>query len=125
MLNDYQKLAIQKVRERAKEKMNTYRNELERMIQPFHIDVETLVNRMLESPITINFHPDRWANHHKTVIENLLEEGQYYGNFRPERRMGVKPLLWVETAFYGSSACFITHIRNTQWIAQVWCLKCA
>ncbi len=46
MLNDYQKLAIQKVRERAKEKMNTYRNELERMIQPFHIDVETLVNRM-------------------------------------------------------------------------------
>lgn len=109
MLNDYQKLAIQKVRERAKEKMNTYRNELERMIQPFHIDVETLVNRMLESPITINFHPDRWANHHKTVIENLLEEGQYYGQFQTGTTNGGKTafvggdrFLWEQRLFYNA-----------------------
>ncbi|HHY43191.1 MAG TPA: DUF3626 domain-containing protein [Thermoanaerobacterales bacterium] len=32
--------------------------------------------------MTINFHLDRFSNNGKIVMENLLEQGQYHGQFR-------------------------------------------
>nr|WP_243157539.1 DUF3626 domain-containing protein [Clostridium sporogenes] len=49
----------------------------------------------MQSPITINFHPDRLSNNNKTAIENLLEQGRYHGQFRTGTTNGGK------TAFVG------------------------
>ena len=111
MLKDYQNLAIKKVRENAKGKIEEDRVYLEQICNQFSVDVEKLINQLLQSPITINFHPDRVSNNNKTVIENLLEQGQYYGQFRTGTTNVVKQLLLAVTAIYGNSGYFITHIR--------------
>ena len=107
MLKDYQNLAIKKVRENAKEKIEEHRVYLERIINQFDVDVEKLINQLLQSPITINFHPDRLSNNNKTVIDNLLEQGQYYGQFRTGTTNGGKTafvggdrFLWEQRLFY-------------------------
>ena len=109
MLKDYQNLAIKKVRENAKEKIEEHRVYLERIINQFGVDVEKLINQLLQSPITINFHPDRLSNNNKTVIDNLLEQGQYYGQFRTGTTNGGKTafvggdrFLWEQRLFYNA-----------------------
>ena len=95
MLKDYQKLAIEKVRENAKGKIEEDRVYLEQVCNQFSVDVEKLINQVMQSPITINFHLDRLSNNNKTVIENLLEQGRYHGQFRTGTTNGGK------TAFVG------------------------
>lgn len=75
MLKDYQKLAVEKVRENAKDKMEGHWLYLEQICNQFRIDVEKLMSQVMLSPITINFHPDRLSGNDKTVIENLSEQG--------------------------------------------------
>lgn len=108
MLKDYQTLAINKVRENARDKMKVKLIYLERIVNQFGVDVEKLINQLLQSPITINFHPDRVSNNNKTVIENLLEQGQYYGQFRTGTTNVVKQLLLAVTAIYGNSGYFMS-----------------
>lgn len=82
---------------------------MERIINQFDVDVEKLINQLLQSPITINFHPDRLSNNNKTVIDNLLEQGQYYGQFRTGTTNGGKTafvggdrFLWEQRLFYNA-----------------------
>jgi hypothetical protein len=95
MLADFQKLAIDKVRDNARNKTEECRIYVEQICKPFGVDVEKLINRILQNPVTLNFHPDRFSSNGKTVIENLLEQGQYHGQFRTGTTNGGK------TAFIG------------------------
>ena len=79
---DYQKAAIKAVRDYAKAKITVHQAYMEQICMPFNINVQTLCDKILESAITINFHPDRLSNNGKTIMENLLEQGQYLSQFR-------------------------------------------
>jgi hypothetical protein len=94
-LKPYQKLAIEKVRNNAINKKEESRIYLEQICKNCSVDVEMLIDRVLQNPITINFHPDRFSNNGKTVLENLLEEGQYHSQFLTGTTNGGK------TAFVG------------------------
>ena len=91
----YQKDAINKVRKYAESKIEKHLAYIEEICNRFNVDVCFLINQVLSKPITINFHPDRFSNNGKTVMENLLEQGQYHGQFRTGTTNGGK------TAFIG------------------------
>lgn len=95
VLKDYQKSALDIVRKNAQLRMAEPRKYLEQCCQPFGIDAAYVLNRVLQSPVTINFHPDRLSNNGKTVMQNLLEEGIYESQFRTGTSNGGK------TAFIG------------------------
>lgn len=97
MMTDFQKLAIDKVRDNARSKDEECRSYLELICKRYDIDIEKLIDRVLQNPITINFHPDRFSNNGKTIIENLLEQGQYHGQFRTGTTNGGK------TAYVGGN----------------------
>lgn len=106
-MSDYQITAVEKVREYAKSKNTEYMIYLEQICKPFNIDVLSLMNQVLHKPITINFHPDRFSNNGKTIMENLLEQGQYYGQFRTGTTNGGKSafiggnrFLWEQHIFF-------------------------
>ena len=92
---DYPKLAIDKVREYAEVNHKESRTCLKNICAPFCVDPQELICRVLQSPITINFHPDRFSGNGKTVIQNLEEQGLYHGQFRTGTTNGGK------TAFVG------------------------
>lgn len=107
MLTDYYKLAIEKVRDNAKNHIEEHRIYFEQICKQFNVDVEKLIEQVLQNPITINFHPDRFSNNCKTVIENLFEQGQYHGQFRTGTTNGGKSahiggdrFLWEQRLFY-------------------------
>lgn len=109
MLTDYQKLAIEKVRDNAKNKTEEYRIYLEQICKQFSVDVKKLIVRVLQSPITINFHPDRFSNNGKTILESLLEQEQYHGQFRTGTTNGGRTafiggnrFLWEQRMFYNA-----------------------
>ena len=78
---DYQIAAINAVREYAKSKEAEYYAFVESICKPFNLDVDILIKNILSKPITVNFHPDRFSNNGNTIIENLLHDGQYKGQF--------------------------------------------
>lgn len=45
-------------------------------------NVDILLKKLLSSPVTINFHPDRLSNNGKMIIENLITDGIYWGQFK-------------------------------------------
>ena len=47
-----------------------------------HIDADCLISNILSKPVTVNFHPDRFSNNGKLIIENLLTDGKYLGQFQ-------------------------------------------
>ncbi len=79
---DYQTKAINNVREYAKSKSADDFAYVTQICEPFHIEIETLIKNVLKNSVTLNFHPDRFSNNGKTILENLLEEGKYHGQFR-------------------------------------------
>lgn len=104
---DYQKAAIDKVREYAKTKNVEHIAYLEEICKPFNIDICLLINQVLQKPITVNFHLDRFSNNGKTVMENLLEQGQYHGQFRTgitnggrSAFIGGDRFLWEQCIFF-------------------------
>ena len=78
----FQKEAINRVREYAKAKEAENNVIIQNFCNPCGVEIPALINRILHNPITINFHPDRFANNGKTIIENLIEQGMYHGQFR-------------------------------------------
>jgi hypothetical protein len=109
MITDYQKLAIDKVRDNARYKTEECNIYLEQICKQFGVDIEKLLDRILQNPVTLNFHPDRFSNNGKTVIENLLEQGQYHGQFRTGTTNGGKTaftggnrFLWEQRIFYNA-----------------------
>jgi len=79
---DYQSAAINRVREYARTKHAEYNAIIEDFCTPLDVDVAALTERVQRNPVTINFHPDRFSNNGKTIIENLIEQGKYHGQFR-------------------------------------------
>ncbi len=104
---DYQRWAIDRVRKYAKSTNTEHIAYLEEICKPFNVDVSLLINQVLSKPITINFHPDRFSNNGKTIIENLLEQGQYHGQFRTGTTNGGRSayiggdrFLWEQRIFF-------------------------
>lgn len=103
----YQKDAIERVKKYAQSKHAKHIAYLEEICKPFNVDVSSLINHVLSKPVTINFHPDRFSNNGKTVIENLLEQGHYYSQFRTGTTNGGKSafiggdrFLWEQRIFF-------------------------
>ena len=78
----YQNAALTAVREYAGARSFGHMAYVEQVCEQFNIDIDTLVDAVLNSPVTVNFHPDRLSNNGKTVLANLLTDGQYYSQFR-------------------------------------------
>ena len=94
--------AINRVRNHALTKAE-YQTVVEEFCKPFGIEVSALINRVLRNPVTLNFHPDRFSNNGKTIIENLIEQGQYHGQFRTGTSNGVlggNRLSWEQRIFF-------------------------
>ena len=79
---DYQTEALKRVREYAIINSPEHQACVEDFCKPFEVDIATLTNQVLQRSVTINFHPDRFSNNGKTIIENLIKQGQYHGQFR-------------------------------------------
>lgn len=92
---DYDRLAIEKIKENAEVQMQEDKKLVEQILSPFQIDSEELIQQVLKKPITINFHPDRFSNNQKIILDNLLEQGYYHGQFHTGTTNGGK------TAFVG------------------------
>jgi len=88
MMLDYQIAALNAVREYAKLKAPEHHACVELICQQFNVDVQSLIDKVLSNSITINFHPDRLSNNGKTIMENLIEQGQYYSQFRTDTTNG-------------------------------------
>jgi len=87
---DYQITAISKIREYAEKSKAERREFVEQICKPFNVDVNLLVNRVLSNPITLNFHPDRMSNNQMLIIDSLMQQGLYHGQFRTGTTNGGK-----------------------------------
>ena len=103
---DYQISAVNTVREYAKTKNTDHQLYVQKICKPFGVDVQKLVEHVLKKPITINFHPDRLSNNGHLVIDNLIKQGQYHGQFRTGTTNGGKSafvggdrFLWEQRLF--------------------------
>jgi len=103
---DYQTEAINRVRNFAI-KNKEHQTVIEEFCKPLGIDVSDLIGRVLRNPVTLNFHPDRFSNNGKTIIENLIEQGQYHGQFRTGTTNGGRSayaggdrFLWEQRIFF-------------------------
>ena len=83
-LLDYQVEAIKRVRTQAQAKETEHQELVEEFCKPFDTPVSALINRILSNPVTINFHPDRFSNNGKTIIENLINKASIMGNSEQE-----------------------------------------
>ena len=106
-MSDFGMSAIDKVRTYAKAATQAHQTYTAQICDRFHIDVHTLLSRVLENPITINFHPDRLSVDGKTVLEGLMEQGQYRGQFQTGTTNGGKSayiggerFLWEQRLFF-------------------------
>jgi len=78
----YQTAAINSVRNYAKQKTAEHQAYASKMCESFDVNPQTLVNKVLNAPITINFHPDRISSNGKIIFENLIDSGQYLNQFQ-------------------------------------------
>lgn len=100
---DYQIEAVNRVREYARAKKSDHQAFVEEICKPFDVNVDALINRVLYNPVTINFHPDRFSNNGKIIIENLIEQGQYYGQFHTGTSnggLGGNRFSWEQRIFF-------------------------
>ena len=104
---DYQREAIKRVREYAEPKYAAHQAFVEEFCKPYDVDIFALMNQIMRKPITMNFEPDRFSNNGKTVIENLIEQGQYHGQFRTGTTNGGRTayvggdrFLWEQRIFF-------------------------
>jgi len=106
---DYQQAAIAAVRQSAMQKIHKYLLYVEQVCQPFNVNASVLTNVVLSSPITINFHPDRLSGNGKTVLTNILSQGQYLSQFRTGTtnggtgiHIGGNRFAWEQELFQGA-----------------------
>ncbi|MGL5694085.1 MAG: DUF3626 domain-containing protein [Peptostreptococcaceae bacterium] len=108
-LLDYQKLAIDRVRQysdKTKENNIIY---VEEICNSFNIDITELTTIVLSNFITINFHIDRFSKNGKIIIDNLIEEGKYHSQFHTGTTngykntfIGGKRFLWEQSIFFNA-----------------------
>lgn len=108
-MKDYQRTAIESVRKKAQENNREAQVYLASICGPFGIEVDYLIESVLQSPVTINFHPDRFSNNGKIILESLLEEGLYHSQFRTGTTnggktafMGGERYLWEQRLFFNA-----------------------
>lgn len=101
--------AINRVREYAVAKQSEHQAFVDEICKPFDVDVAVLMDQVLHRPITINFHPDRYSNNGKTIVENLIEQGEYHGQFRTgttnggrSAYVGGQRFSWEQRIFFGA-----------------------
>ena len=106
---DYQAEALARVRAYAKAKSAENQALADEFCKPSEVDVSALIDRVLFYPITINFHPDRFSNNGKIIIENLIEQGRYHGQFRTgttsggrSAHIGGDRFLWEQRIFFNA-----------------------
>ena len=87
---DYQVKAIDTVRNNAAKSKTIHQEFMEQICRPFSIDVDMLISEVLHKPITINFHPDRLSNNMTAIIDNLIHQGLYQGQFHTGTTNGEK-----------------------------------
>ena len=104
---DYQAEALTRVRKYARIKSAEQQAIADVFCKSSGVDISALINRVLINPITINFHPDHFSNNGKTIIENLIEQGQYQGQFRTGTTNGGRSayiggdrFLWEQRIFF-------------------------
>jgi len=104
---DYQSEAINRVREYARTRYAEYHAIIENFCKPLDVDISMLTDSVLRNPVTFNFHPDRFSNNGKTIIENLIEQGIYHGQFRTGTTNGGRSaytggdrFLWEQRIFF-------------------------
>ena len=104
---DCQISAIEKVREYARRNETAYCAYMEQVCNPLNINPDVLIEWVLRNPVTLNFHPDRILRNGKTIMENLLAQGEYHGQFRTGTTNGGKTAyiggdryLWEQRLFF-------------------------
>ena len=77
--------AIQIIESQAAESEQSDKNEIRRILTAASVDtdIDLLVKKLLyDCDVTINFHPDRFSNNGKLIIENLLADGEYHNQHK-------------------------------------------
>ena len=87
---DYQVKAVNHIRDSAEKSKSMHQELVAQICRPFSIDVNILIDSILHKPISINFHPDRLSNNGASVIDNLIHQGFYKGQFHTGTTNGGK-----------------------------------
>jgi len=77
--------AVQITESQAAESENNDKNGIRQILTSASVnaDVDLLVKKLLyDCDVTINFHPDRFSNNGKLIIENLLTDGEYHNQHK-------------------------------------------
>ncbi len=103
--NAYEKEAVARVAARAREREGAHLA----YIEGLGLNVDEIIGRMLSCPVTLNFHPDRYAAGGLTVIESLVACGAYRGQFETGTTNGGRTAwvggdryLWEQKLFCGA-----------------------
>ena len=106
MLRDFERKAINHIYTQAKIHESEKLSLIKQICGRSHFDANLLVDKLLSSPITINFHPDRFSNNGRIIIENLTNDGVYYNQFKTETTSGGQTayiggdrFLWEQSLF--------------------------
>jgi len=103
---DYQTTAIKNVRTYAEKNKTEHQALVEEICTTFNVDVNFITRKILNRPITLNFHPDRKSNNQLLIIDSLIEQGLYHGQFHTGTTNGGKSayvggdrFLWEQRLF--------------------------
>ena len=81
-MQQYQWQVLEKVYQEALPKNQMAMEYLQKICQPLGIEIKWILNQILKSSVTLNFHPDRLSGSGKTVLEGMMETGLYCGQFQ-------------------------------------------
>ena len=108
-LREFEQTAIDLVYQHARKTEIGKRLYADSLCKAFHTDADRLIPGILKKPVTMNFHPDRFSGNRKLIIENLLKDGLYLGQFQTGTTNGGKTayaggdrFLWEERLFSGA-----------------------
>ena len=81
-MQQYQWQVLEKIYQEALPENQKAMEYLQKICQPLGIEIKWILNQILKSPVTLNFHPDRLSGSGKTVLEGMMETGFYCGQFQ-------------------------------------------
>jgi len=77
--------AVQIIESQAAENAQRDKEEIRKILSAASVnaDIDLLAEKLLyDCDVTINFHPDRFSNNGKLIIENLLADGEYHNQHK-------------------------------------------
>jgi len=99
---------IQLIEAQAAENEDNDKKEMRQLLTAASVnaDVDLLVKKLLyDCDVTINFHPDRFSNNGKLIIENLLADGEYHNQYKTGTSnggLGGNRDSWEKRLFHGA-----------------------